>query len=146
MKFIFIFICCFTSALVGQTSIDQLSFLEGTWKVENKEQYEVWGLTDSKILEGYAYKMKNGHKSITETLSITTENKNLFYNATVPDQNNGITVTFIWNKKNVVAWSFENETHDFPKKIIYNKISDTILEVSVVGKNDTGFSYKMTKQ
>lgn len=146
MKTLFILICCCTPTLFCQTSIEQISFLEGTWKVENKEQYEAWNLTDSTTLEGYAYTLKDGNKSITETVTISTEEDNIIYKASVPNQNNGTTIPFILNKDIVAVWSFENETHDFPKKIIYKKRNETTIEVSVLGNNDIGFSYKMIKQ
>ena len=44
------------------------------------------------------------------------------------------------------TYTFENPKHDFPKKITYQKISETELFVEVSDGKQKGFSYKMTKQ
>ncbi len=131
----------FTSC--GQSKI---AFIEGTWKVENKEQYEVWNKIDSKTYEGYGYKLKDGQKKRTEVLSISEIQGNLTYEATVPSQNEGATIPFVHNESVTDAISFENLTHDFPKKIIYKQLNDVEIQVQVLGDNDQGFSYKIIKQ
>lgn len=142
----FIALCFMTTSLFSQTPREQLAFLEGTWKADGKDHYEVWKLTDSATLEGFAYKLKNGKKIVTESFSVKIEKDRIIYEANVPNQNNGKTIAFVWNKTIVDAWSFENKSHDFPKKIIYRKHSDTSIEVSVLGENDNGFNYRIIKQ
>jgi hypothetical protein len=117
----------------------------GTWKMENKEQYEVWEKSNNNELSGYSYRIKNDQKSITETLSIKLIGDQIVYEATVPDQNEGKTVGFTLNDEMQTYLSFENLQHDFPKKIQYKKISDNEIEVTVLGDEEKGFSYKQFK-
>jgi len=121
-------------------------FLVGTWKAENKENYESWTATDGRTLKGEGYKMRQGQKIVTEYLSISMIEEKTIYTAIVPGQNNGQPVGFVLNHEVSGKYSFENLQHDFPKKIQYTPMNETTLFVEVLGDNGHGFSYKMTKQ
>jgi hypothetical protein len=118
----------------------------GTWKMDGKEQYEVWETTKNKELRGYSYKINDNQKTITETLSIKKIENNIIYEATVPDQNEGRTIQFTLNNEILEYLSFENINHDFPKKIQYKRINDDEIEVTVLGDEGKGFSYTQLKQ
>lgn len=124
----------------------QLDFLTGTWKVADKEQYEVWEKQSSDHYTGYGYTQEDGEKFITETISIRKADGQWVFEATVPDQNEGKTIAFLLNQQEEEWFSFENEAHDFPKKIQYRKIATDELMVQVLGANDEGFSFTMIKQ
>ena len=124
----------------------ELDFLVGTWKRENRQQFEVWKKNNSKELKGYSYTIKDEQKTITETLEIKNKANQFIYEATVSGQNQGRTIQFILNTAVDSLFSFENDTHDFPKKIQYKKLNDTLLKVSVLGENTSGFSYIQIKQ
>lgn len=125
------------------TSFD---FLIGTWKVAGKEQYEVWEKGENGALTGYAYQLEADGKDLSETLAIEPAGKRIRYVATVPSQNDGQPVPFILNPQVKDRYSFENDRHDFPKKIQYKPIAPDTLEVTVLGDNGEGFSYKQTRQ
>jgi len=120
-------------------------FLIGTWKVENKENYEKWSIKNND-LEGNSYKIRNGNTQIEEYLTIKIINDKVIYTAKVVNQNAGQPIEFVLNKSIKDKLSFENSAHDFPKKIQYTKRNDTTLFVSVLGKDDKGFSYNLIKQ
>ena len=145
ITFLFVTICLFDSCNPKFT-INQLNFMEGTWKIENKSTYENWQKDNGNQLIGYSYQLQNGSKKITETLSIKKINNLFIYQATVSNQNEGKTISFNLNTSIKDRFSFENLSHDFPKKIQYQKVNESILLVRVLGKNDKGFSYKMVKQ
>jgi hypothetical protein len=129
----------------SNNKISELDFMVGTWKMENKEQYEVWEKSYNNELAGYSYRIKNDQKSITETLSIKLIGDQIVYEATVPDQNEGKTIGFTLNDEMQTYLSFENLQHDFPKKIQYKKISENEIEVTVLGDAGKGFSYTQFK-
>ncbi|MFD0878250.1 MULTISPECIES: DUF6265 family protein [Pseudomonadati] len=126
--------------------LDQASFLEGTWKIEGKETYEVWKKNADGTMEGYSYKMKAGEKVITEHLTLKMIDGKLTYQARVPNQNNGETITFVLNTNVKDLLSFENLSHDFPKKIQYKALDAQTIAVSILGNGDKGFRYKIVKQ
>ena len=122
--------------------------MEGEWKVSDKEVYETWKPSDANILIGEAYTVKeNGSKKIAERWAIRKVKKDIVYSAMVPNQNAGKAIDFVLNQIDENTYSFENPNHDFPKKIIYKKVSDSELFVVVQGKDVTeAFNYTLLKQ
>lgn len=131
--------------VVAYAQTDFPVFLQGTWKVENKEKYEHWDKLNYNSLKGFSYNTKNGALNVSEYLEITQAKKDIIYTATVLNQNQGMGISFKLNKVGD-TYSFENPKHDFPKKISYKKVSETEVFVEVSDGNQKGFSYKMTKQ
>lgn len=129
-----------------QNKISDLECIEGEWKVEGKEKYEVWERVSNSELKGNGYKIKDEKRVITEKVSIKEENGSIVYRATVADQNEGATIGFVLNELVDSCFSFENMDHDFPKKIQYKKISDQELHIKVLGEGDKGFSFVMKKE
>jgi hypothetical protein len=124
----------------------ELDFIVGTWKRESKAQYEVWQQKSPTELTGFSYRLINNEKRITETLAIKNTNRQFVYEAKVPAQNEGKVIRFIFNPAVDSVWSFENPTHDFPKKIQYQKLNANQLKVIVSGDQNSGFSYIQTRQ
>lgn len=125
--------------------IKQVDFLVGAWKVEGRETYELWNKSEGKLV-GESYMKKEGQKHVSETLEIKISEKQIIYTATVLNQNGGKAIPFTLDTSNKELYSFENPAHDFPNKIQYKILSDTELQVNVLGKDGKGFSYKMMKQ
>lgn len=119
-------------------------FLEGTWKMEGKENYEQWSILNANHLKGFSYKKNAKEIVVTEYLDISSMGGEVFYTAHVLNQNEGIGIEFkqILSGKECV---FENPEHDFPQKIVYKKLNDNEVQVMVLGSNGQGFSYKLTK-
>ncbi|AOW21079.1 DUF6265 family protein [Urechidicola croceus] len=127
------------------TNLQQVEFLIGKWKMENKESYESWEKKEDKY-SGQSYKFKNGEKVISENIELKIVENQIIYTPTVFDQNNGKGIPFKLNSSDQDLFSFENLEHDFPKKIQYRILSDDELYVSVLGENDKGFSFKLIRQ
>jgi hypothetical protein len=130
----------------SESKISRADFMAGTWKMEGKEQYEVWEPAGNGELKGYSYKFQNNQKIISETLSIKIIDHHIVYEANVPDQNEGKSISFTLNDSIKEYLSFENIGHDFPKKIQYRRITKDEIEVSVLGEEGRGFSYRQLKQ
>lgn len=124
----------------------EVRFLEGTWKMEKKQDYETWKVSGDTAFFGSSYTVKGKKYSYSEHLSMTEVNGEIVYTATVLNQNGGKPVAFTLNRNVKDKVSFENLTHDFPKKIQYTKIDANTIFVEVLGDNGKGFSYKMMKQ
>ncbi|MCX2682073.1 DUF6265 family protein [Galbibacter sp. EGI 63066] len=120
-------------------------FLQGTWKIENKETYEHWDKLNNNTLKGFSYKIESGQISISEYLDISRNGNETIYTATVLNQNKGRSINFKLTKSDS-TYTFENPKHDFPKKIVYQKLSNTEVFVKVSDGNQKRFAYKMIKQ
>ncbi len=144
MKFILTLLFLFTIELTfAQSSYPD--FLQGTWKMENKEEYEHWDKLNENTLKGFSYKLKDGQMFVSEYLDILKANKEVIYTATVLSQNQGKGAHFKLTKTDS-TFTFENPNHDFPKKIVYQKLNDTEIYVQVSDGKRKGFAYKMQKQ
>jgi uncharacterized protein YciI len=120
-------------------------FLQGTWKMENREIYERWDRLNEHAMKGFTYELKNKQMAISEYLDISGSENEITYTATVPGQNQGNSIRFKLIRSDSL-FIFENPVHDFPKKIVYKKLSDTEIFVQVSDGAEKGFSYKMKKQ
>lgn len=120
-------------------------FLQGTWKMENKEIYEHWDSVNDQHLKGLSYEIKNGQMTVSEYLDIARKNSEVTYTATVLNQNKGKEVQFKLSKTDS-TFTFENPAHDFPKKVFYKKISATEVFVRVSDGKQKAFTFKMHKQ
>jgi uncharacterized protein YciI len=144
MKYILITLMLLIAELSFAQS-DFPDFLQGTWKMENKEIYEHWDKLNDYTLKGFSYQLRDGQMTISEYLDISGENKDITYTATVLNQNQGKGINFKLHKTDS-TFTFENPYHDFPKRIVYQKLNDTELFVQVSAGSQKGFAYKMQKQ
>lgn len=130
----------------NQSTPLNIDFMEGRWKKEGKDQYEVWEKQNKLKFTGYAYTLVNNQENQLETLTLSWKEDTWVYQATVPNQNQGKPISFKLNTNQKEMLSFENLQHDFPKKIQYKKLTNTRVKVSVLGEEGKGFSYIQEKQ
>ncbi len=109
--------------------------------MENQESYEYWSKLGDSTFKGISYQKKEGGIRISEYLDILSMDGKIVYIATVINQNQGQGVPFALTSSDK-ALVFENPTHDFPKKIIYNPVDQNEIEVTVTDGKKT-FSYKL---
>ncbi|MBK6731326.1 MAG: hypothetical protein IPG60_10315 [Bacteroidetes bacterium] len=144
MKYTFILLILFFVELTfAQTNLPD--FLQGTWKIENQEIYEHWDKLNENTIKGFSYNLKDGQMIISEYLDISVIKKEIIYTATVLNQNQGKGINFKLTKADS-TFTFENPNHDFPKKIVYQKLNDTEIFVHVSDGEQKEFSYKLQKQ
>lgn len=142
---IFILLGIFTLNSCQEEKLSQFNFLVGTWQVEGKANFEKWEASAEGSYEAHTYKLMEGIEVVLERISLTEKNGKIYYTALVPDQNNGANIDFILNESEETCYSFENLNHDFPNKIQYKVLSQTQIEISVLDKNNQGFTYIMNK-
>lgn len=143
MKYTIILVLFLTDFAFAQS--DFPDFLRGTWKVENKESYEHWDSLNENTLKGFSYKIQNDQMEVSEYLEISRDDDGIIFTASVLNQNQGKDIHFKLTKTDSI-YSFENPAHNFPKKIVYQKLSDTEIFVQVSNGNEKGLAYKMEKQ
>lgn len=119
-------------------------FLQGTWKVENKDAYEHWDKLNDETFKGFSYKKSDGRMIISEYSEIKRKASRIVYTATVLSQNQGKGIDFQMTRSDSV-FTFENLSHDFPKKISYTKITNDILHVEISGSNEKRYRYRLDR-
>jgi hypothetical protein len=148
------------SASIQQTNAQKIKtlrnidWIEGKWMMEGKKgnTYEEWKIIDDNRMEGRGYKVFKRDTSSRETLEIVIENGEVFYIATVKDQNNGEPVRFKMTDGNRRHLDFENPEHDSPKKIKYqwkqndHYIVELVVPVKPGSKKDKTIVMSFKKQ
>lgn len=118
------------SANAQKPNINQFSFLMGGWqmKTDKGKVIEVW--TKSKdSLNGKSYRVDlNGNNTLTETVILKLIDGTLNYCVTGLEKNNLGTTNFKLISSNNKTFVFENKSHDFPQRIVYqNKGKNQLL-------------------
>lgn len=144
MKQIF-FILAIAAANYGFSQLSFPSFLKGTWKMEGLNVYERWDQLNDNTLKGFSYKLSDQGMKINEYLEITGNKGKIQYTASVIGQNNGAGIPFQLVQADSL-FVFQNMKHDFPNRIVYQRISENVLNVTVSGKDGKAFSYELHKQ
>ena len=111
------------------------TWLEGTWTTNDTIGLvaESWEVINSDFMSGEGLFITRDDKTIIEVLSIFIRDGVLYYAALLPDQNKGAEIIFMETQLNPDSLVFENPKHDYPKKIIYNKLNDASVEVLIFG-------------
>lgn len=120
-------------------------FLKGTWKADKSDLFEHWDLLNENTLKGFSYKMVDGQILISEYTDITRKENDIVYTATVLNQNKGKSIDFKLTGTGS-TYTFENPDHDFPRKIVYQQLSDDEISVSISGGQQKEYRYTMMKQ
>lgn len=144
MKYIFALLILYLSDIASAQTIFP-DFLQGTWKIEDKEVFEHWDKLNSNTMKGFSYTSDKGEMTISEYLDLSRNGNNIIYTATVLNQNQGNGINFILSESDT-TFVFENPDHDFPKKIVYKRLTDKTVFVQVSDGKQKGFSYIMRKQ
>lgn len=121
MKILLAIVFCiiFSNFVLAQHK--EFKWLIGKWKLENKNEFEVWTLNDaSGDLIGKAFRVDGADTTITEAVSITYWDKGFHYIPDVAGEQQAIDfrITSI-DERSFVA---ENPEHDFPKLIRYKLV------------------------
>jgi hypothetical protein len=113
------------------------SWFLGEWNntVEEKHTAEIWIKKSDSIYAGQSYMLKANDTLFSERMTIEQKNDSLFYHVKVKNQNNDEVVTFYATTISESQIVFENPKHDFPNKIVYNKINNDSIVAGIYGAN-----------
>ncbi len=129
--FIVFFLCSFILAK-GQGHSEIAQWLVGTWKNTAFNHTEIWK-QEGNTLKGNGLAVEGKDTLFYERLEINFAANPLVYTTWVKGQNDGSGIEFKLTEATDTSWLFENPQHDFPKKIHYIKIGDTIMDARVSG-------------
>ncbi len=133
MKIVRILLLMIALPQVGFTQTD-FSWLEGSWKLQGKNVYEVWEKKDG-VLKGKSFKISpTADTTVLEKITLRQRDGAWYY---VPDvkENNG-EVDFRMTSINADGFVAENPAHDFPKLIRYTivrKENSATINASIEG-------------
>ncbi|MGB2733780.1 MAG: DUF6265 family protein, partial [Saprospiraceae bacterium] len=113
-------------------------WLQGQWLMNTPrgQIMESWRVLSSNNILGHTYSISNGDTSLIESINLLKESDGIYYVPIVKDQNQGKATRFKMTSAQKNTFVFENHTHDFPKRIVYDFKSPDILHAWVDGGVD----------
>ncbi len=120
--------------------LDKLKWWIGNWQMKSPDGVviESWNNPSANEWQGYSYYITpKGDTASHETVRLVNDNDTLFYIPNVSNQNNGMSIQFRESLLTDSSIVFENATHDFPKRIVYVKTSDTSIHAYIDGNGKT---------
>jgi Domain of unknown function (DUF6265) len=111
----------------------KLHALKGSWQMTTKDGIvgETWTIESPTQLSSIAYFINGSDTSFYETVVLTTTDQGTFYNASSTTENNKKPVPFKLTSAINNKFVFENATHDFPRKIVYEFINQDSIHASI---------------
>ena len=118
------------------SQLEKAEWFLGEWGnvTPEGELTERWKQENDSVYLGESYFVMNGKDTVfAETVRLEETGGKLKYIVTVPGQNNGQPVPFEMTSATENQLVFENSQHDFPSKIIYNKITADSIMAEISG-------------
>lgn len=115
--------------------INNAEWLLGNWghKTKQGDLAEQWQKINDSTFNGASYFIKAKDTLFAETIVLSETKGDLHYTVTVPGQNGDLPVAFKMTSGTAKQLVFENPSHDYPKKIIYNLIHKDSMVAHISG-------------
>lgn len=115
-------------------NMKQCEWILGNWMftTDRGTFYESWTKQDITHFKGSGCFVIKGDTVFKESLMLENKNGGIFYIPTIANQNGGKPVEFMMMAmgKELI---FENQSHDFPKRIVYKYADDDHIKVTLSG-------------
>jgi hypothetical protein len=141
-----------TATVKTYSNLEKANWFLGEWanKSAEGELTERWNKENDSVYHGESYFVIGGKDTVfAEHVRLEEANGKLAYIVTVPGQNNEQPVRFDMTSSTDNQIVFENPGHDYPSKIVYNKVGNdsVVAEISGIQKGKPASEkFKMKKQ
>ena len=129
------------------TTLDTLNWMLGEWQQDGEKSVttETWTQLSAGTYEGLGLTRSKSEDKITfvEALRLIEMTNEVFYLAKV--SHNAFPIAFKLIKCSVSMAVFENTTHDFPQKIVYQVTNDGRSLAVTVSNNERQFTVEYKK-
>lgn len=120
------------------TKLDKMDWVLGYWEMRSPDGSSVtesWIRTDDTSYAGVGkFNDSTGRVQSSEEIRIVLRNELLWYIPTVSDQNGGQPVPFVEKEYSDSMVIFENMQHDFPQRIVYQRVGKDSLLAYIEGE------------
>jgi len=115
-----------------------LDAILGLWSLETSKGtiYESWYKSNDSTLLGKNYSVKGKDTVLLETVDLLERNGKIMYIPVTANQNDQKPVIFTLSKVDSAIYTFENPTHDFPKRIIYTLPANNLMHAWIEGSSE----------
>ena len=115
--------------------LENANWFIGRWENATPEMTftEIWKKANDSTYTAESFVLVSKDTVFYESVDLLQKNDSLFYTVSVRNQNNEKPVSFYLTKSNNNQLIFENPKHDFPNKIMYNKINNDSIVATIEG-------------
>ncbi len=127
---------CGKSKIDAPRPIEKAEWLLGTWENASPDgkMTETWIRENDSVFSGQAFYITAKNDTLhSETIALNESDDILVYTPIVQGQNDGKPVSFKLTSSKSNQLTFENPAHDFPKKIVYTKITNDSIVAEISG-------------
>lgn len=126
----------FATSCKEKAKIEKANWFLGEWvnKSAEGELTERWKKENDSVYHGESYFVVGGKDTVfAEHVQLEETKGKLAFTVTVPNQNNEKPVRFEMTSGDDKQIVFENPKHDYPSKIVYNKVGSDSLVAEIFG-------------
>jgi len=121
-------------SFMPENTVKRFAWLEGEWKLDGQESYEVWQLMSDTLLAGGSFHEAGNDFVRDESIELRAENGNIYYIPTVYEDNKvPKPVRFVLTSFTDTSFVAENKLHDFPQVISYTLLSPNRMVAIISG-------------
>lgn len=115
--------------------LNPAQWIVGNWeqKTDKGILTESWQRQNDSVFVGSCYFINESDTLHSETILLEQRADSITYSANVTGQNNNKPVPFTLTTANTNSLVFENLSHDYPQKIVYQKSKSNGLLVTISG-------------
>lgn len=115
--------------------LENANWFIGKWEnlTETARFEEIWSKVNDSTFLGESIVVIARDTVFYEKMDLFQKNDSLILKISVKDQNKEKPVSFYMTKSNDNQLVFENPKHDFPNKIVYNKINSDSIVATIEG-------------
>jgi len=141
---------CSNSQGDAKKIFNKLQWIEGKWVSTDVQNYsEVWKRVNDTLYEGLSYAPSLSDSLVEERPKIVRRNDSIYFISEIEEQTDeGLTQDFVMTSKTTDTLVFANNGNNYPNRITYKRINDSILKVKVERKSLEGqikFEYTLKK-
>lgn len=133
-SFIAISLLLFATSFVPNDGLKKFAWLEGEWKQDEQEAYEVWQILSDTVMAGGLFHQAGNDFVRDESIELKAENGQFYYIPTVFEGNKvAKPVSFVITTYTDTSFVAENKQHDFPQIIQYTLLSPKRMTATISG-------------
>jgi len=119
-------------------AVENANWLIGRWENNSAEGNlsEFWAKTNDSTFQGESYFVIENDTVFGEKVELMQRGNDFIFEARVAKQNDEKPVPFKLTKSSETEMVWENPTHDFPNKIVYQKVGKDSLVAEIFGTKD----------
>jgi hypothetical protein len=130
---------------------NKLQWIEGKWVSTDVQNYsEVWKRVNDTLYEGLSYAPSQSDSLVEERPKIVRRNDSIYFVSEIEEQTiEGLSQDFVMTSHSNDTVVFANNGNNYPNRITYKRINDSVMKVNVERKSADGqikFEYTLKKK